>query len=376
MSTFAAPRPLDPERLASHMERLTRVARHLTGRHGDAEDLVQDTFERVLRRPRTVTGSEAAYLVQAVRNTHLSRLRAAASRVRTTALPEDFEPVDIGAEDRPMSARRAREVLDAVAALPKGFREAVVLVDVTATARARPRASSASPRARCTAVCTGAARRSPARARREAMPGQMTLADGARLRVRPIVPADREPLADAFGRLSDRSRRQRFLAPKPRLSARELDYLTDVDHVTHEALVAIDETTGDIVGVGRYATGSGGGAAADMALVVADAWQRRGIGHGLARAPRRARPRERHHAPDRDRAGGQPARALAARPARLPRALGRRRRRSRSSSTFPRRAAAAPALPRRRPGRRAARRASSGRAWRTRASGDPRPCAW
>jgi RNA polymerase sigma-70 factor (ECF subfamily) len=134
MSTFAAPRPgprpLDPERLASHMERLTRVARHLTGRHGDAEDLVQDTFERVLRRPRTVSGSEAAYLVQAVRNTHLSRLRSAASRVRTVALPEDFEPVDVGAEDRPMSARRAREVLDAVAALPKGFREAVVLCDV------------------------------------------------------------------------------------------------------------------------------------------------------------------------------------------------------------------------------------------------------
>jgi len=114
------------------------------------------------------------------------------------------------------------------------------------------------------------------------MPGQMTLADGARLRVRPIVPADREPLADAFDRLSDRSRRQRFLAPKPRLSARELDYLTDVDHVTHEALVAIDETTGDIVGVGRYATGGAGGPAADMALAVVDAWQRRGIGHALA----------------------------------------------------------------------------------------------
>jgi GNAT superfamily N-acetyltransferase len=110
----------------------------------------------------------------------------------------------------------------------------------------------------------------------------MTLADGARLRVRPIVPADREPLADAFDRLSDRSRRQRFLAPKPRLSARELDYLTDVDHVTHEALVAIDETAGDIVGVGRYATGGAGGAAADMALAVVDAWQRRGIGHALA----------------------------------------------------------------------------------------------
>jgi ribosomal protein S18 acetylase RimI-like enzyme len=114
------------------------------------------------------------------------------------------------------------------------------------------------------------------------MPGQMTLADGARLRVRPIDTADREPLADAFERLSDRSRHRRFLAPKARLSTRELDYLTDVDHVSHEALVAIDETTGQIVGVGRYATGHGGGVVADMALAVADAWQRRGIGHGLA----------------------------------------------------------------------------------------------
>ena len=100
--------------------------------------------------------------------------------------------------------------------------------------------------------------------------------------MRPIVPADREPLADAFARLSDRSRRQRFLGPKPRLSARELDYLTDVDHVSHEALVAIDETSGQIVGVGRYATGKRRRHRGRMALVVADAWQRRGIGHGLA----------------------------------------------------------------------------------------------
>jgi RNA polymerase sigma-70 factor (ECF subfamily) len=130
MSTYAAPRPLDPDRLGMHRDRLMRVARHLTGRHGDADDLVQDTFERVLRRPRVVKGSEAAYLVQAVRNTHLSRLRSAASRVRTTALPEDFEPVDALAEERPMTAQRAREVLGAVAALPAAFREAVVLVDV------------------------------------------------------------------------------------------------------------------------------------------------------------------------------------------------------------------------------------------------------
>jgi RNA polymerase sigma-70 factor, ECF subfamily len=130
MSTFAAHRPLDPERLSLHMDRLLRFARHLCGRDGDAEDLVQDTLERVLRRPRTVSGSETGYLMQAMRNTHHSRLRAICSRVRTTAMPEDFEVADRHAEERPMTAIRAREVLDAVAALPEPFRTAVALVDV------------------------------------------------------------------------------------------------------------------------------------------------------------------------------------------------------------------------------------------------------
>jgi GNAT superfamily N-acetyltransferase len=210
------------------------------------------------------------------------------------------------------------------------------------------------------------------------MPGQMTLADGAHLRVRPIVPADREPLAHAFDRLSDRSRRQRFLAPKPRLSARELDYLTDVDHVTHEALVAIDETSGEIVGVGRYATGSGGGAAADMALAVVDAWQRRGIGHALAvRIVERARANGITRLTGSALADNLRVRSLLDRlgfrvrsvsagvvevELEVPPPRGRRAHRARATAG--------------RPGRRAARRASSGRAWRTRASGDPRPCAW
>ena len=139
----------------------------------------------------------------------------------------------------------------------------------------------------------------------------MTLADGARLRVRPIDPADRRPLADAFARLSDQSRHQRFLGPKPRLSERELDYLTDVDHVTHEALVAIDETTGQIVGVGRYATSHRGGTVADLALAVADAWQRRGIGLGLAaRLVERARANDMTALTGSTLAGNRGARAL------------------------------------------------------------------
>jgi RNA polymerase sigma-70 factor (ECF subfamily) len=130
VSTLALSQPLDPDGLAGHMDRLMSFARHLCGRDGDHEDLVQDTLERVLRRPRVVTGSESAYLAQAMRNTHRSRLRAKCSRVRTTAMPEGFEAVDPVAEDLPMSAHRAHEVLDAVAALPEPFRAAVVLVDI------------------------------------------------------------------------------------------------------------------------------------------------------------------------------------------------------------------------------------------------------
>jgi RimJ/RimL family protein N-acetyltransferase len=100
--------------------------------------------------------------------------------------------------------------------------------------------------------------------------------------VRPIAPADRDRLAEAFDALSERSRHDRFLGPKPRLSARELRYLTEVDHVSHEALVAIEEASGRIIGVARYAKGAAPGPAADVAVTVVDAWQRRGIGTALA----------------------------------------------------------------------------------------------
>jgi RimJ/RimL family protein N-acetyltransferase len=102
------------------------------------------------------------------------------------------------------------------------------------------------------------------------------------LTVRPIHAADADALLDLFERLSGLSRLRRFLAPKPSLSRRELAYLTDVDHRTHEALVAVDPA-GVIVGVARYACGPGETAVADVAFAVADAAQGRGIGTGLAR---------------------------------------------------------------------------------------------
>jgi RimJ/RimL family protein N-acetyltransferase len=101
--------------------------------------------------------------------------------------------------------------------------------------------------------------------------------------VRSIEAGDRAALAAAFARLSPESRMQRFLTPKPYLSVRELTYLTDIDHVTDEALAALD-AEGQIIAVARYARGPGAGCeAAEVAVAVVDAWQRRGIGSALTR---------------------------------------------------------------------------------------------
>ena len=130
MSTFAAPRPLDPERLASHMERLTRVARHLCGRHGDAEDLVQDTFERVLRRPRFVRRDrDLAYLMRVLRNTWSQQAKTAAQRQTQPAPPEDFESVPDHQASQQL-ALDVRLVYAAMAELSEPLRLTIVAVDV------------------------------------------------------------------------------------------------------------------------------------------------------------------------------------------------------------------------------------------------------
>ena len=106
-------------------------------------------------------------------------------------------------------------------------------------------------------------------------PERVTLRDGARVRLRPIEPSDRGLLAAAFERLSPDSRYRRFFSPITRLSERQLDFLTRVDHHDHEALLAVDDASGDLVGVARFVrTGPG---EAEPAIVVADDWQGRGV---------------------------------------------------------------------------------------------------
>jgi RimJ/RimL family protein N-acetyltransferase len=100
---------------------------------------------------------------------------------------------------------------------------------------------------------------------------------GIPFEVRPLTRDDRDRLAAAFARMSERSRRRRFLGPKPKLSRTELTYLTDIDHRTHDALAAIDPDDGAIVGVARYAAEPDLPGTAEIALFVVDAWQGQGI---------------------------------------------------------------------------------------------------
>ena len=111
----------------------------------------------------------------------------------------------------------------------------------------------------------------------------LVLTDGTRLRLRPIGTDDRDGLATLFARLTPESRRRRFLSPKRELTARELTYLTDIDHVRHEAIAAVDQRDGSIVGVGRYAGHADRPRVAELAVEVIDELHGMGIGTALAR---------------------------------------------------------------------------------------------
>jgi RimJ/RimL family protein N-acetyltransferase len=105
------------------------------------------------------------------------------------------------------------------------------------------------------------------------------------LEIRRIRPDDKDALVAGLGRLSERSVYQRFLAPKPRLTASELRYLTEVDFEDHHALVAVLARSPDVlVGVGRWVRDAEDPGSAEVAIVIADDLQGRGVGTRLGRA--------------------------------------------------------------------------------------------
>ena len=100
--------------------------------------------------------------------------------------------------------------------------------------------------------------------------------------MRPIDSDDKDRLAAGVAALSPESAYGRFLTGKSSLTPAELRYLTEVDGVDHIALVVIDEN-GDFIAVGRIVRHQDRSDTAELAVVVCDDWQRRGIGRTLTR---------------------------------------------------------------------------------------------
>lgn len=130
MST-RAPRQLDPATLGDHVDRLYRAALALTGHRADAEDLVQETYARVLAKPRLVRNDDdIGYLLRVLRNTFIAQLRTASRRPQRGELPEGVELADTRTGTQPAAAAETHEVFAVIAGLQPDFRDALVAVDV------------------------------------------------------------------------------------------------------------------------------------------------------------------------------------------------------------------------------------------------------
>ena len=108
------------------------------------------------------------------------------------------------------------------------------------------------------------------------------LADGAHILIRPIESSDAPQIQAGFEHIGAVSRYRRFLTPIDHLSAGQLTYLTHVDHVNHEALLAFDTATREEIALARFVRDPDDRTLAEAAVVVADHWQGRGVGGALA----------------------------------------------------------------------------------------------
>jgi RNA polymerase sigma-70 factor (ECF subfamily) len=133
ITSSAARTRLDPQHASAHIDRLFRAAWALCGSRQDAEDLVQETYARVLAKPRFLRNEDdLGYLLRTLRNTFLNQKRTQSRRLRTAPLAdEQLEVVADPHATDPAAAVETGEVYAAVAALPADYRDVLVAVDVT-----------------------------------------------------------------------------------------------------------------------------------------------------------------------------------------------------------------------------------------------------
>jgi RNA polymerase sigma-70 factor (ECF subfamily) len=124
-------RQLDPQALGDHVDRLYRAAWSLCGSREEAEDLVQETFARVLAKPRILhSDDDVGYLLRVLRNTYFSQRRTAARRPQTTSLPDELDLIEDPGAVRPEARLESAELYAAISQLPDDFRDALVAIDV------------------------------------------------------------------------------------------------------------------------------------------------------------------------------------------------------------------------------------------------------
>src|SRR3954447_16974706 len=121
---------LDPDTAAQHRYRLLAVARALTGSVQLAEDLTQETYARVLAKPRRLSdGADFPYLVRALRNVANDHWRSEQRRPFVVGEVDDDHP-SLTTEGNPEATVLAKDVYEAVDALPEDFRMVVQALDV------------------------------------------------------------------------------------------------------------------------------------------------------------------------------------------------------------------------------------------------------
>lgn len=124
-------RQLNPEGLGDHVDRLYRAAWGLCGSREDAEDLVQETFALVLRKPRFLRSEDdIGYLLRVLRNTFFSQRRSAARQPQTTPIPDDLSRMEDRSAVQPEARIDSAELYAAISALPDDFRDALIAIDV------------------------------------------------------------------------------------------------------------------------------------------------------------------------------------------------------------------------------------------------------
>ena len=113
------------------------------------------------------------------------------------------------------------------------------------------------------------------------LPGRMAIERAAAVRVRAVSQADGERIQAFVRGLSLESRRARFFSPIRELSSEQLERMTQMAYPEAVGLVAeTADATRQLVGIAQYASDDEG---PEFAVVVADAWQARGVGRRLVR---------------------------------------------------------------------------------------------